>query len=929
MPDSESKPQGRDVVLPEFSALIVSVRTATLVSTEGEVETMTRAEAARRAEAHPLLFCYAPVVARQLGLRAISGFDILELFAFARPAEFAVPTPIGVAMACGLTVAPLPRPNAEAQGLLLMRAASQLLSEIADLGPQRKQAAGVLAASMARAGWAWGPAVAASLGDIETKSGPLAGLEVWRRLPDWEEEAPPPPPEDVRVMPDEARERLRRLTRNRAEDRPAQIAYAEAAADAFRPRDLAGVPAAVLAEAGTGVGKTLGYIAPASVWAEKSGGAVWISTYTKNLQRQIDGELDTLYSDAQEKARKSVIRKGRENYVCLLNYENAVARAGLQPERLIGLSLIALWAAASRDGDMVGGDYPAWLGGRNAGVPTGELTDRRGECIYSACMHYRKCFIEKSVRKARRAEIVVANHALVMIQAALNGEGGALPTRYVFDEGHHLFDAADGAFSAHLSAVEATELRRWIRGPETVRRGGSRMRGLEKRIGDLIGGEDVLETALRDAVSAASALPGEGWRTRLAQSAPQGPAEAFLAAARIHVYARSDRAEDGYSLEASASELPVELVTAGARLRAALGDIVRPLKLLSSALAAKLDRDAEKLTTPERTRIEAVCRGLKRRVDHGLSAWIAMLEGLGAPPPDGKIDWFSIDRIDGREFDVGLHRHWIDPTKPFAEVVLEQAHGALITSATLRDHGPNAGDGGDPDYDWRSAEMRTGAAHLVQPPKRIGLPSPFDYVNRTRIVVVNDLRRTEIDQIAAAYRELFSAAGGGALGLFTAISRLRQVHQRIALPLEDRGIALLAQHVDPMDTGTLVDIFRAEPDSCLLGTDAVRDGVDVPGHALRLIVFDRVPWPRPTILHRARREAFGRKGYDDMLTRLRLKQAFGRLIRSRDDYGVFVILDAMTPSRLLDAFPAGVPVERAGLADAIARTREFIGRWRN
>jgi ATP-dependent DNA helicase DinG len=136
----------------------------------------------------------------------------------------------------------------------------------------------------------------------------------------------------------------------------------------------------------------------------------------------------------------------------------------------------------------------------------------------------------------------------------------------------------------------------------------------------------------------------------------------------------------------------------------------------------------------------------------------------------------------------------------------------------------------------------------------------------------------------------------------------------------------LAQHVDGMDTSTLVDIFRAEEDACLLGTDAVRDGVDVPGRSLRLIVFDRVPWPRPDILHKARRAAFGGARYDDMLTRLRLKQAFGRLVRRADDSGVFVLLDPMMPSRLAGAFPEGVAIERIGLKAAVEATKAFLQR---
>ncbi|MGI4793066.1 MAG: helicase C-terminal domain-containing protein, partial [Janthinobacterium lividum] len=176
-------------------------------------------------------------------------------------------------------------------------------------------------------------------------------------------------------------------------------------------------------------------------------------------------------------------------------------------------------------------------------------------------------------------------------------------------------------------------------------------------------------------------------------------------------------------------------------------------------------------------------------------------------------------------------------------------------------------------------------------------------------------------------RALFTASGGGGLGLFTAISRLRMVQQRLAGPLEQAGIPLFAQHVDAMDNATLVDVFRTEVDSCLLGTDAMRDGVDVPGRALRLVVFERVPWPRPDILHRERRIHLSGGAptlYDDRIARLRLRQAFGRLIRASTDAGVFVLLDRRTPTRLLSGFPAGVLVQRAGLAEVAAQTRAFL-----
>jgi ATP-dependent DNA helicase DinG len=235
--------------------------------------------------------------------------------------------------------------------------------------------------------------------------------------------------------------------------------------------------------------------------------------------------------------------------------------------------------------------------------------------------------------------------------------------------------------------------------------------------------------------------------------------------------------------------------------------------------------------------------------------------------------------------------------------------------------------------DWTVAEARTGTRHLSAPAMRAAMASPFDYIDATRVLIVRDVKRDDSDQVAAAYRELFLASGGGALGLFTAIGRLRAVHHRIAPALEEAGLPVHAQHVGGMDAATLVDIFRAEEHSCLLGTDAVRDGVDVPGRSLRLIVFDRVPWPRPDILHRARKEAWKKAGaganaYDDMLARLRLKQAYGRLIRRADDRGVFVMLDSRLPTRLLGAFPPGVSIERVGVADAVMAVRQFCNTGR-
>ena len=908
-------PPARPLDLP---AIAVGHRGAVLMDAAGAAERLAPAAAVKRiADGIVPIVCHAPATARRLNTSPFPALDLLELFAFVRPAQFCRPTPAGLADALALEAPD----GLESEARLLQLAGGALLTELIRMEPGRaRDLAAETARMMEAANWGWTSLVLRALGaEIPRAMDGLANraLEIWRRLPEWSEFAPEGQPGNLPVPVDETRARLAELVGKDAEDRPQQGDYASAVSLAFGPRDEEGTPNAVLAEAGTGVGKTLGYIAPASLWAERNDGTVWISTFTRNLQRQIDSELDRLHPDPKIKARKVVIRKGRENYLCLLNYEDAVVGLRGRPQDAIGLGLMARWASATRDGDMGGGDFPAWLvdlvGGRN----TVGLADRRGECIYSACAHYHRCFVEKTVRRAKRADIVVANHALVLAQIATGGmDDGQIPTRLIFDEGHHLFDAADSAFSAQLSGQEGAELRRWLLGPEEGRK--TRARGLQRRIEDVAALDERIGEFVDSILEAAHALPGPGWNQRIAGGTAHGDAETFLAELRQQVYARAKDARSPYDLETETDSPVPRLLDAARELKDSLNRLIQPTRALSERLMLVLDENASDLDTPTRNRIESVSRGLRRRAEGELEAWKSMLDALADGVPEEFVDWFSVTRSQGRDIDIGMHRHWIDPMLPFAKTVAEPAHGIVVTSATLRD------GTGDPEIDWQSAEERTGAVHMAQPPFRAQVTSPFDYPKQTRVLVVTDVRKDDLNQVAAAYRELFVAAGGGALGLFTAITRLRGVHERIAPVLEDMGYPLLAQHVDRMDTGSLVEIFRTEERSCLLGTDAVRDGVDVPGRSLRLIVFDRVPWPRPSILHRARRKAFTRSRYDDMITRLRLKQAYGRLIRRATDSGVFVMLDPMMPSRLAGAFPDSVEIERVGLADAVATTRDFL-----
>lgn len=930
------------------------IETSTLLPAPAVLEGVTLCVAERRMNAadglallarHPVMLCHASFVIDRLALiaeaprglarqaREQKHFDVAELFAFVCPARVATPTPTGLARALGL------RAHAS-DAAALTAVAADLLERVTSPHYPNARETMENAQFLARAGWPWSEPVLAALKRGHPRLDPPAfstGLNVWDRMSEWDEDGGRPPGRQEPVSPAEAQELLDELLGTQSEARPQQKEYAAAAAHAFTPRETRHANAILLAEAGTGLGKTLGYLAPAWLWARRNNAPVWISTFTKNLQRQLDQESQRLVPDPEERRQRIVVRKGRENYLCLLNLQEVSARMTASGRKAALLAtLIARWARNSRDGDMSGGDFPSWLlplfgdlmpdiEGRGASPASLGLTDRRGECIYAACPHYRKCYIERAVRAARKADLVIANHALVLHQAAVDHALGVAQTaeeeaapgglrRFIFDEGHHLFDAADSAFSGHLTALETVELRRWLRGPEVS---GRRGRGLAERIGDLVGEEEADGKLLRAVLAAARHLPGPGWTRRIQAGQPECPAEDFLALVRQQVLARAEQ-NSGPSLETDCMPLVPRLAEAAGTLAAMLIDLKRPMLALAAAIARKLDDKASELSTHDRGRIEAVSRSLKRRGELMVGSWIAMLSRLMERPDPLFIEWFSVDQIGGREADTGLHSHWIDPTEPLALAVLQQADGAIITSATLKDRPPEAPD------DWTHAEMRTGAVHLPYPVRRASFESPFDYRAMSRIVVVNDVNREDMDQIAAAYRELFLATGGGGLGLFTAISRLRAVHRRLLQPLAKAGIPLYAQHADPMDTGTLVDLFRAERDACLLGTDAVRDGVDVPGDSLRLMVLDRVPWGTPTILERARREMFGGAAYTDMIVRLRLRQAFGRLIRSDTDRGCFVVLDPRLASRFCTAFPPGMAITRTGLVDAIDLVKQFI-----
>ena len=907
-----SAPPSPALALP---ALHASHAGTWLRGADGSTRALGKGDAIMAAADTPLLILNAPLVASRLGYPDLSGLDLLELFAFVHPARFVVPTPKGLAHALGL---------AEPEGddrvpALLQQAAGALLQICEGADWAEREGAWSVLQSLAKQRWPWAQIIAPHIAQP-------ARAERWlfAKLPEWDEAPERPQPAQVTLTAPEIDAQLEALTGIGAERREGQRMYSREVGRIFAPRERRDAPHFLLAQAGTGIGKTLGYLAPASLWAEKSGGTVWVSTYTKNLQRQLRRESRRAWPEQRaDGTRPVVVRKGRENYLCLLNLEDAL-QGGFGGRAAILAQLVARWAAYSQDGDMIGGDLPGWLGTLFRSRAIRSLTDQRGECVYAGCPHYRKCFIERAVRASAQADLVIANHALVMVNAARGRDHAQRPSRVVFDEGHHVFDAADSTFAAALTGREAIELKRWIAGPEKGSRG--RRRGLAARLADVASYDEQGEKAIAAALHGAEALPGDGWLQRIADGTPSGPIEELLAAVRALTYARDESVngpggqEAGYGIETEAAQLDGNFVELAGQAASALAEIRQPLIRLGVRLEALIEDAPDWLDGQGRARIEGARYSLAWRIDT-LSAWESLLGRMGGydgdnlPAPDF-VDWLAVERAEGREFDVGLHRRFLDPMKPFAKMVLEPSHGVMLTSATLRD--------GD---DWQSALARSGAPYLDVQPMLASAESPFDYASRAEVLIVTDVKKGDISALAGAYGRIIEACGGGVLGLFTAIRRLRAVHGRIADRLARGGLPLYAQHVDPIDTGTLVDIFRDDPAASLLGTDALRDGVDVPGESLRCVVLEQVPWPKPTILHRARRAANGGSAHDDRIIRARLAQAFGRLIRSADDKGHFVILSSAFPSRLLSAFPAGTPVHRMTLDEALQRltSRAFSG----
>jgi len=298
-----------------YPALHVSHSGIWICGTDGVSRAVGKGEAVGQVAETPHILLNAPLMGQRLGYPDLSGLDLLELFAFIHPAQFMVPTASGLAKTLNLEV-----PTNEADVAAHYRTATaHLLEGLEAPRWQEREGAWSSAQALYRLRWPWAGEVGKRLQKPEQG-------ERWlfSKLQEWEEEPPRPAPKSVVMDSDKTLQMLQHLTGEGAEDRQGQKDYAATVTQIFNPRKIKDAPNMLLAEAGTGIGKTLGYLAPASLWSHQAGGAVWISTFTKALQRQLDRETRKIYKDEATFRKKVVVRKGRENYLCLLNLEDAL-----------------------------------------------------------------------------------------------------------------------------------------------------------------------------------------------------------------------------------------------------------------------------------------------------------------------------------------------------------------------------------------------------------------------------------------------------------------------------------------------------------------------------------------------------------------------------------------------------------------------------
>jgi ATP-dependent DNA helicase DinG len=620
----------------------------------------------------------------------------------------------------------------------------------------------------------------------------------------------------------------------------------------------------LFAEAGTGTGKTLAYLVPAVL----SGRRVVVSTATHALQEQIftkDIPLLREVLGAHGIPVRAALMKGLSNYLCKRRLGERM-RSG-EPTTA-DLLRIEEWALATRSGDRA--ELTALAEGAAAWRDVMSGTDTR---IGVSCKHYDECFVTRMRREADDAQIVVVNHHLFFADLALRttkagGFGGAMPAydAVIFDEAHQIETVATDFFGVRISTARLETLVR------DARRG-------------LFAAKIVDASALRlvDEIEHASTNLFRAWH-RGAEEGRRMLAASDWTPARYDAIARLDAALEAFVAFAIANdreEAVAILARRGGDLRA---DLVR------IQATGQIEEKHWEEDDPVAGALAKAAESFKKGV-----VW-----------------------IDARERSVSLGASPVELGPILREKLFDRVPSVVCTSATLA---TVTSVGASFHFAKSRLGARSDADELV-------VASPFDFEARAALYVAEDLPEPNewgFDEACAArVAELVAITGGGAFVLCTSNRAMRRMHSalmgRVPGPLLCQGEA--PKH-------ELLDRFRRggdRGDAVLVATMSFWEGVDVPGHALRLVVIDKIPFAVPTdpvvAARCARIEAEGGNPftqYSVPSAAITLKQGFGRLIRTKRDAGVVALLDRRAAKRgygraLLASLP---PARRARTVEEV------------
>ena len=650
------------------------------------------------------------------------------------------------------------------------------------------------------------------------------------------------------------------------EDRPGQRDMLRTVVDCFNEGGVA------IVEAGTGTGKSLAYLLPAARWAQENGERTVISTNTINLQEQLAGKDLPLVQSLTGEVRWALV-KGRGNYVsirrALLAAESQTSL--FDDDRSDEMKALLEWMESTDDGSL--SDLPF--------TPEPETWEEvRSDpdiCLRSRCPHFQQCFYQKSRRRAASAELLIVNHHLLFTDLAVRNatlnftQSAVLPAynRVILDEAHNIEDAA----TSHLG-VEVTRSSLYRVFSRLDRRGRGILTALHEALSGSSNSQELrerLENRVRPAMSRARAEV-EGFVEAIESFIPPGGGSVRLGPSGI-----GEPAERDDIRERLAGTL------------ASMGALEREV----AELRARIELDEELSDTLEGRVLDL--RSVERRLAasaHGLRLVLAPGEEA-----DTYVRWLET-RGRGKRANVVMAAAPIDLGGLLLDALFTKVETTVLTSATLSTR---------KGFDFLRARLGLDAQHLDQadnPPDIIEriVVSPFDFQSQTMFCVPTDLPAAEggaqafQEATADVTRELAEMSDGGLFVLFTSHAALRQVAELLRGHSSSERWPLFVQGED--DRHRLLQRFVEHGRGILLGTTSFWEGVDVPGDPLRGLIIQKLPFRVPTEpITAARMEAVERAGGDAfqqyMLPHaaLRLKQGFGRLIRSRADRGVVLLLD--------------------------------------